>query len=547
MADAGERDLKRIHTRFARSSLALYLAVSALALALLVVSLVTDLAHEQDQLRERLLLETVEREHFLAQHLNLLVQELRRLGLRSEVDLFDETLAPERSLLRLAHDKSTFFNLGVAILDREGALVWAEPQSFLPPGTNFGVEPWFAAVRRSRSLRIVPVDPDRAGDAVLYVVSSIVRNGEFAGALLGAIDLGTNAGLLPRIDPSTGVETAIATQSGKIVYPPTPPAFAAEPSWKALFAAPESRPSTATIDLLGRRKVVARSPIAGTELIYVLLADEEALFHGARARLRSRLAFGLALAAAPLGLLVLLLQRSLAKFRLAEEQALRQERLRLVGEAANQIAHEVKNSLNGIKMAVEMACDPRGPSARSERALVELRSEIARLSSFTSDLMIFSKGVVPHCTRIDLEEFVPRAISLLQDAAAKSGSALDVALTGAPLIVEADPSLLHIVLANLVTNAIEAVSVSSSGEPRVRVWVRAEDRWAKVGVSDNGPGVAETVRARLFEPFQSGKPSGVGIGLALSRRIAVAHGGDLVLDPAVHGATFTLSLPRTTA
>ncbi|WP_438016249.1 sensor histidine kinase [Sorangium sp. So ce315] len=348
------------------------------------------------------------------------------------------------------------------------------------------------------------------------------------------------------MDPSTSVETVLATQSGKIVYPPTPPSFAAEPSWKALFTAPDGGPSTTTIDLLGRRTVVARSPVAGAELIYLLIADEEGLFLGARARLRARLALGLTLAAAPLALLVLLLQRSLARFRRAEEQARRQERLRLVGEAANQIAHEVKNSLNGIKMAVEMACDPRGSSARSERALAELRSEIARLTSFTSELMTFSKGVVPHCTRVDLEEFVPRVVSLQQEAAARAGSALDVTLTGAPLVVQADPSLLHIVLSNLVTNAIDAVVVASSGEPRIRVGVRAEDRWARVEVSDNGPGVAEPVRARLFEPFQSGKPSGVGIGLALSKRIAVAHGGDLVLAPAGRGATFTLSLPRPT-
>ena len=62
-------------------------------------------------------------------------------------------------------------------------------------------------------------------------------------------------------------------------------------------------------------------------------------------------------------------------------------------------------------------------------------------------------------------------------------------------------------------------------------------------VRDSGPGVAPAVKRRLFEPFVTGKPNGVGIGLALSRRIARAHGGDLVHEEAVSGAAFRLVLP----
>ena len=77
------------------------------------------------------LLETHVRAHSLSQRLGLLVDELRRLSLRSEVDLFDEDLAPEKSLLQLSHERSTFFNLGVVILDQHGLVVWSEPKAFL--------------------------------------------------------------------------------------------------------------------------------------------------------------------------------------------------------------------------------------------------------------------------------------------------------------------------------------------------------------------------------------------------------------------------------
>jgi len=66
-------------------------------------------------------------------------------------------------------------------------------------------------------------------------------------------------------------------------------------------------------------------------------------------------------------------------------------------------------------------------------------------------------------------------------------------------------------------------------------------------VRDNGPGIPEPLRARLFEPFVTGKPNGVGIGLALSRRIARAHGGDLELEAPGPGASFLLTLPAEAA
>jgi signal transduction histidine kinase len=71
----------------------------------------------------------------------------------------------------------------------------------------------------------------------------------------------------------------------------------------------------------------------------------------------------------------------------------------------------------------------------------------------------------------------------------------------------------------------------------------AEGSQARVRVMDNGPGVSKTVRPRLFEPFVTSKPNGVGVGLALSRRIARAHGGDIVLEDSQPGAAFDLILP----
>ncbi len=120
---------------------------------------------------------------------------------------------------------------------------------------------------------------------------------------------------------------------------------------------------------------------------------------------------------------------------------------------------------------------------------------------------------------------------------------MEVAGANGQVPVRADPSLVHVVVANLVGNALDALAGSQVESPRVEVRVERRGPVAQVRVSDNGPGIPESVRSRLFEPFVTGKPSGVGIGLALSRRIARAHGGDLVLERAGPGASFLFTLP----
>jgi signal transduction histidine kinase len=209
----------------------------------------------------------------------------------------------------------------------------------------------------------------------------------------------------------------------------------------------------------------------------------------------------------------------------------------------------VKNSLNGIRMAAEMACGPPAPKSRAERALAELRGEIERLSNFTGDLMAFSKGIKPRPVRLELNEFAQKILLLFEAQASEAGVALEVRPAGAPLWVSADPQLLRVAISNLVNNALDALSTRrpSAEQPRIELAVEAGPSTARLLVSDNGDGIANDIRPRLFEPFQSGKASGVGIGLALGKRIAQAHGGDLELSSFALGARFSLSLPRENA
>ena len=531
-------ELAAAHARFARAAMSIYVGTAALALGLLLASLATDLDHQKKTALDMLSLETQVRSHYLTRHLQLLADELTRLGMRSEVNLLDENMEPERSLLRLSHEKSAFFDVGVAILGRDRAVLWSEPETFLAPGFRPLPEGSFADLQQSRSVQVVAAEWT-PGASVLYVVSPILRTGRFTGALLGGVDPGA---LLT--DQRPGATVALFTQDDALVYPLRLP-FDTGPVWRAAGSHPAD-PFAFEVELGERDTVVAGAPVHDTGFTLLALTDAEALFGPARRRLAMRLGLGLAVASLPLVLVAFLLRRSLRAFRRAEEDAVRGERLRSLGEAVDLIAHEVKNALNGLRMGLDLILqgDRTGLEARQRRAVSGLRREMERLSDFTSELLFFSKGVVPRPVSLDLAQFVPKVTELARDAAEAQGVALKVVPADARVPVRADPALVHVVIANLVGNAVNFAAVGETAPPWVEVRVTAADATAGVVVRDSGPGVAAAVRPRLFEPFVTGKPNGVGIGLALSRRIARAHGGDLVHEDAPAGAAFRLILPK---
>ncbi len=531
--------LAQAHRRFARAAVAIYASTAAVAVSLLILAFATDLTHQEQDARDTLMLETQVRAQALSRHLGLLSQELRRLGLRSEVDLLDHNMEPERSLLRLSHDKSAFFNVGLAIVDLDGTVAWSEPSGFLKQGSSVALEPWFDAVRRWRSVRIVGVEPERASDSILYMVSPINRGGQFTGALIGAVDLARGDDVDPTAGPGLRAITVIATRDGSVIFPPRPPPFAAEQRWKEFAGQLGAEPLLTDLTLSDHERVVASAPVGASGLYLLSIISTKDLFGPANARLAGRLALGLGLCLAPLGLLVLLLRRSYRVLLRSEEEAMRQEQLRMLGEAVNLIAHEIKNSLNGIRLGLDLVLS----GARQGQTVATLRDEVARLSDFTGDLLTFSKGVTPRAVPFDLGDFVHKVCEVLRPDADEARVALEVRVPQAPVRVRADPGLVHSIVKNLVGNAIDALTASGDDDRRVTVNVEAAAGKARIRVCDNGSGVSAAVADRLFEPFVTGKPSGVGLGLAMSRKIAQAHGGDLTYCGTDKGAEFVVDLP----
>ena len=150
-------------------------------------------------------------------------------------------------------------------------------------------------------------------------------------------------------------------------------------------------------------------------------------------------------------------------------------------------------------------------------------------------------GEATHCLGAVAREIV----ATLADSARRRGVDIEVqALSIPPVMI--DRIQIEQVLVNLIRNAIEAMVEQDRGEKHIRVGIREIDDGVEVVVEDDGPGVSSEVATRLFEPFETSKRSGMGLGLWLSRELVHRHGGRLWWDPAAAvGARFIFRLPRT--
>ncbi len=218
------------------------------------------------------------------------------------------------------------------------------------------------------------------------------------------------------------------------------------------------------------------------------------------------------------------------------------ESLAAVGEFAASLAHEIRNPLTAIRVDLQ-AISKRAKLESGEReALDRSLRQVQRLDDAVTGALDIARGGNVRLERTALEPILRDAIAAAEPEVAKHGARLERPPTdGGDRYVEADAGALHQVLLNLLLNASQAVD--TGGVVRVRVEPRERD--TLVHVSDDGRGIAAGDLARVFDPFYSTRPEGTGLGLAVARQIAIAHGGTIdVASSEGNGTTVTLALRR---
>lgn len=287
--------------------------------------------------------------------------------------------------------------------------------------------------------------------------------------------------------------------------------------------------------------VLAAAWITGTTQLAAEVADDlptlahAELWKGALFALATSLFFGLVLYA--------LLQRLAGANREvvdAQQALVRAERRALAGMLASSFAHDCNNLLTLLRAQVGELSDARSESSSEEVDALQ-GDALATLEQVSAVLRRFSRagqrGAIEPLRPTDLVADVAAAVRITLPYLHVRGRRLDFHAEARRIGLEADPGLVQQAVVNLVLNAADVAR-------RLEVRVGAEPGWAWVEVSDDGPGIPDGDRERIFDSFYTTKPGGSGLGLASVRFAAEAHGGRVEMGEGKHGgACLRLVLP----
>jgi len=229
----------------------------------------------------------------------------------------------------------------------------------------------------------------------------------------------------------------------------------------------------------------------------------------------------------------------------SQEHLLQSGKWAMVGKLAAGVAHSIRNPLTSVNMRLFSLKRSLAMSASQKEDFEVISEEIRHLDTIVRNFLEFSRPPKLKMQRISPSDVVDAAVELLRYRLESYGVAVKLRRDGKLPEILADPDQLKEVLANLLVNAYEVMV--NGGVITIREEQRPDPALGQtvvIRVSDTGPGISESVRDQVFQPFFSTKEEGTGLGLSIATRIIEDHGGRLDLEANENeGATFIITLP----
>ncbi len=276
-------------------------------------------------------------------------------------------------------------------------------------------------------------------------------------------------------------------------------------------------------------------------------------FSGLRFSLGWYMARSYALIASFTVLIVLFLETTMLYARLASAITLqrreRANRVMSVDEATAAIAHEVKQPLSGILLNCETALhclEREAPDvAEARECIADAIVDGNRANEVVVAVRALFKTRASRRTAVEINRLVREVLGMVENDLYVNGVSVSTEFQEDVSEVVGDPTQLQQVILNLVKNAIEAIATSSTTRKAIRLMTTHDGKSVvSIYVQDTGPGITLDNETKAFDPFFTTKPSGMGLGLSVSRRIIEDHGGNLRLtETTSKGCTFEITLP----
>lgn len=242
-----------------------------------------------------------------------------------------------------------------------------------------------------------------------------------------------------------------------------------------------------------------------------------------------------------------------------QQQILQVQHLASLGELAASVAHEIRNPLAGIKLAIQILSKEPELAASHRETVAEIMCSIERLEKTMTDLLLYSRVRPPEFQPVSLPEVIEDALSFLKEELQIAGIQVEKNFDPTLPLLPLDSEQMVRVFLNIFLNALQAMP--KGGALKIKTQLREsgyhlqkdfitpensllENGWAEVTVTDTGEGMSPEVRREIFRPFFTTKAKGTGLGLSLSRRIVEQHHGHIFAQSEIGvGTTFSVLFP----
>ena len=228
--------------------------------------------------------------------------------------------------------------------------------------------------------------------------------------------------------------------------------------------------------------------------------------------------------------------------RAERERTILTDRLLALQTLSAGLAHEVRNPLNAAKLQLELL-DRRVRRITQDASLLQpselANQEIARLTGLLNEFLAFARAPELHAAQHDVIAIAQQVIGLEKPFADRQKIELTLAPATGEMFARVDPGKLHQILQNLLRNALEATPPGG----HVGIELALKDRSLVVLMRDDGQGMSEETKRRMFEPFFSTKENGTGMGMAIVHSFVQMHGGSVGVETSPRGTLVSVTIP----
>lgn len=227
------------------------------------------------------------------------------------------------------------------------------------------------------------------------------------------------------------------------------------------------------------------------------------------------------------------------EFKKLQLKSLQEDRLRVMGELAAGMAHEIRNPLGSIELMVTLMQEDEGHKndKHSSELLTRIRSSVDNMNHIVTNILLYTKDLHLERTQFPVEKLLTDAESIALNTITKKQVAVEKHIS--PTLLSADYELLKQSIANILINAAQAAPVQG----RISIETQEKKDRLLIKITDNGPGIPDEIKEKIFKPFFTTKTTGTGLGLAMVKRVIEAHAGNIFFQSGPKGTLFNIEIP----